>query len=155
MVAKVFKPVSEIIDNYSGLARKVLDYSVTVKGLADECKKPGFQNEKWDELFTQFFDKENFLRVGHLKEEMDYETYIEFQTKWAPMSHWECSFKRLTEQDNVVFLELEERATVQGYTNVVNTLSVYEFNDAGKIKFIDVYLQQLPQPTEEVPEAYK
>lgn len=155
MASKVFKPVAEIIDNYSGLARKVLDYSVTVKGLADECKQPGFKNEKWDELFSEFFDKENFLRIGHLKEEMDYPAYVEFQTKWAPVSDWECSFKRITEEDNVVFLELEERATVQGYTNVVNTLSVYEFNSEGKFRHIDVYLQQLPQQSEEIPEAYK
>ena len=155
MVAKVFKNVSEIIDDYSGLSRKVLDYSVTVKGLADECKQPGFQNEKWDELFDQFFDKENFQRIGHLKEVMDYPAYIEFQTKWAPHSDWECSFKRITEQDNVVILELEERITVGGETNAVNTISVYEFNDTGKFRHIDIYLQQTPQASEVIPEAYK
>jgi hypothetical protein len=155
MVAKVFKNVSQIIENYSGLSRKVLDYSVTVKGLADECKQPGFQNERWDQLFSEFFDTKNFQRIGHLKEVMGYPAYIEFQTKWAPISQWECSFKRITEKDNVVFLELEERATVQGHTNVVNTLSVYEFNESGKIRYIDVYLQQTPQTSEVVPDAYK
>jgi len=155
MVAKVFSDVAEIIDNYSGLSRTVLDYSVTVKGLADECKQPSFQNEKWNELFEQYFDKDNFQRIGHLKEVMDYPTYIEFQTKWAPYSDWECSFKRITEQDNVVILELEERITVGGETNAVNTISVYEFNDSGKFQHIDIYLQQAPQASEEIPEAYK
>ena len=155
MVAKVFKNVSEIIENYSGLSRKVLDYSVTVKGLADECKQPGFQEERWDQLFSEFFDTRNFQRVGHLKEVFDYPAYIEFQTKWAPMSTWECSFKRITEQDNVVILELEERATVGEHTNVVNTISVYEFNESGKLQHLDVYLQQTPQASEVVPDAYK
>jgi len=155
MVAKVFKNVSDIIEDYSGLSRIVLDYSLTVKGLADECKQPGFQNEKWGELFDQFFDKENFQRIGHLKEVMDYPAYIEFQTKWAPNSEWECSFKRITERDNVVILELEERVTIGGNTNAVNTVSVYEFNDSGKFRHIDIYLQQTPQASEQIPAAYK
>ena len=155
MVAKVFTDVSKIIDNYSGLSRKVLDYSVTVKSLADACKQPGFKNERWHQLFSKFFDTENFQRVGHLKEVMDYPTYIDFQTKWAPHSDWECSFKRITEKDNVVFLELEERATVGGQTNVVNTMSVYEFNESGKVRHLDIYLQQTPQGSQEIPDAYK
>ncbi len=155
MVAKVFKSVSDVIDNYSGLSRKVLEYSLTVKDLADKCKHPDFDHQLWDDLFSQYFAKDNFLRVGHLKEEMDYPTYIKFQTKWAPISEWECSFKRISQVDNVVFMELEERASVQGFTNIVNTISVYEFNDEEKIQFLDVYLQQTPLPTDDIPDAYK
>jgi len=155
MAAKVFQDVSEIINDYTGLSRKVLDYNIVTKEMNAKCKLPSFQDEMWDEHFAQFFDKPNFLRVGHLKEEFDYPSYLEFQTKWAPNSDWECSFKRIAEVDNVVYLELEERATFNGMTNIVNTLSVYEFNDTGKVYRLDLYLQQTPLSKDEIPDAYK
>ena len=155
MVSKVFKDVSEIIGDYSGLSRKVLAFAVSMKRLSDACKKPEFENQTWDRIFSEIFDTENFRRVGHLKEEMDYPAYIKFQTKWAPQADWECSFKRITEQGNVVIMELEERATVAGYTDVVNTVSVYEFNESGKLRYLDIYLQQTPPDPETVPEPYK
>ena len=47
----------------------------------------------------------------------------------------------------MVFLELEERSTIGDFSNVVNSLSVYEFDGAGKIRHIDLYLQmEPPQP---------
>ena len=39
--------------------------------------------------------------------------YVTFLTKWATSSRWECSFKRITEKQGVVFLELEERSAVE------------------------------------------
>ena len=56
-----------------------------------------------------------------------------------------CSFKRVTETDGMVFLELEERSTVGDFHCVVNSLSVFEFTAADKIRHIDLYLQmELP-----------
>ena len=155
MVSKVYKNVSEIIDNYTGLARKVLEYSITTKELNIACKKPGFDDKTWDEYLSRIFDTEVFQRVGHLKEVMDYPTYLKFQTRWAPVSEWESSFKRITESDNVVIQELEERSTAGGVTNVVNTVSIYEFNDNGKVVHLDVYLQQAPSNPDDIPDAYK
>ena len=40
-----------------------------------------------------------------------------------------------------MFLELEERSEIGDFTNAVNSLSVYEFDDAGKLRHLDVYLQ--------------
>ncbi len=155
MVAKVYKDVSDIINDYTGLSRKVLDYNVVTKEMNELCKQSAFSDEAWDEHFSQFFDTENFQRIGHLKEVMDYPTYLRFQTQWAPISSWECSFKRITELDNVVVLELEERATFSGMTNVVNTVSIYEFNDTGKVYRLDVYLQQAPQSADDIPKGYE
>ena len=42
----------------------------------------------------------------------------------------------------LVYLEIEERHTRPGGAAVVNSLSVYEFNAEGKIRHLDVYLQQ-------------
>ncbi len=70
---------------------------------------------------------------------------MSFLTNWAVSSDWECSFRRVTEAENVVFLELEERSRMGDFSSVVNSVSVYEFNSAGKIRHIDIYLQmELP-----------
>ena len=50
--------------------------------------------------------------------------------------------RRISELPGLVYLELEERHTRPGGVAVVNSLSVYEFNADGKIKHLDVYLQQ-------------
>jgi hypothetical protein len=90
---------------------------------------------------------DEFDRVGPFKEVMDWNSYVTFLTNWAMSSDWEGSFKRITEFPDLVFLELEERSTVGNFSSVVNSLSVYEFNGAGKIRHIDVYLQMaLPDP---------
>lgn len=140
------RDVDDIINDYSGLSRKVLDYAVITKGLVDEAKKPGFTVDSWAPL-AELIDIETFVRVGNFKEVMNWQEYVNFLTNWASASQWECSFKRITEVGNVVFLELEERSRIGDFANSVNSASVYEFNPAGKITHIDVYLQMaLPDP---------
>lgn len=138
--------MEDIIGQYSGLSRKVLDYSQAMKALLDESKKPGFDPARWEEMGA-FLDTANFERVGNFKEVMDWPTYRDFLAGWAPNAEWECSFKRVTENGNLVLLELEERTTMGGAQNAVNSLSVYEFDDAGKVYHLDIYLQMpLPDP---------
>lgn len=138
--------LDEVIDDYSGLARRVLDYSALMKRMVDEAKKPGFSVDSWGPL-AELIDTENFGRVGNFKEVMNWQEYVAFLTGWASSSEWDCSFKRVTESGNTVFLELEERSRIGDFSNSVNSLSVYEFDDAGKITHIDVYLQMaLPDP---------
>ena len=48
----------------------------------------------------------------------------------------------ISELPGLVYLELEERHTRDGGVAAVNSLPVCEFNDAGLIKHLDVYLQQ-------------
>ena len=113
---------------------------MVIKRLVDEAKKPGFSADSWDPL-AELVDVDEFERVGAFKEVMRWPDYVDFLTGWARSSEWECSFKRITETADRVFLELEERSTVGDFSSVVNSLSVYEFNDAGKITHIDLYLQ--------------
>jgi hypothetical protein len=143
MVSKVFEEVGDVVGRYSGLSRKVLDYSLMMKRLVDAAKQPGFTVESWAPL-AEMVDVERFERVGNFKEVMSWRDYVEFLTKWAQGSDWEGSFKRVTEHDNVVFLELEERSRVGEHTSVVNSVSVYEFDAAGKIRHLDIYLQTPP-----------
>lgn len=138
--------VEDIIGRYAGLSRKVLEYSQAMKALVDESKTPGFDPTRWGEMGA-FLDTGNFERVGNFKEVMDWPSYRDFLAGWAPHAEWECSFKRVTEQGNLVLLELEERTTMGGMQNAVNSLSVYEFDDGQRIRHLDIYLQMpLPDP---------
>lgn len=138
------KQVSEVITSQTGLSRRVLEYCQLMKKLVDSAKAPGVSTENWDPL-KALIAVEQFSRVGNFKEEMNWQAYIEFLTNWAAASEWDCSFKRITEVGRVVFLELEERSRLGDFRSVVNSFSVYEFNDAGKISHMDIYLQiELP-----------
>lgn len=141
------RDIEEAAAGYSGLARKVLDYSLTMKRLVDEAKQPGFSADSWSAL-SEFIDTEKFVRVGNFKEVMSWAEYIGFLTGWATTSEWEGSFKRVTVDGNLVILELEERSKIGPHSSVVNSVSVYEFNEAGKIEHLDIYLQMpMPDPS--------
>lgn len=136
--------VQDIVGNYTGVSRLVLDYSLVMKRMVDEAKKPGFSEASWAPL-AELVAVDEFERVGNFMEVYDWPGYIAFLTKWAMSSEWECSFKRITEVKGRVFLELEERSKVGGYSSVVNSLTVYEFNAAQKLRHLDIYLQ-MPLP---------
>ena len=145
--------VSDVIGNYMGLSRKVLEYSQIMKRLVDSARQPGFSVESWAPL-VELVAIDEFERVGNFKEVMNWQDYVNFLTNWAMSSEWECSFKRVTEVGNVVFLELEERSRMGDYSSVVNSVSVYDFNSAGKIRHIDIYLQ-MELPGSEVLKNYE
>lgn len=134
------RDVNEVIGGYSGRAHTVLLYTQTVKRLADAAKQPGFTADDWAPL-AELVDTGAFERVGNFKQVMNWAEYLGFLSSWAPSSQWEASFKRISEIDGVVFLELEERSQVGDFTSVVNSMSVYEFSDDEKISHIDLYLQ--------------
>lgn len=143
------KEVNAVVDQYSGNARKVLEFSLIMKRVVDQAKIPGFSIDSWAPL-SALVAAEEFERVGNFKEVMRWPDYIAFLTRWAGAadSDWECSFKGISECENSVFLELEERSKVGAFTSVVNSLSVYRFNGAGKLKHLDIYLQMEPMATE-------
>lgn len=142
----VLRDIDDVVDDHTGHARTVLDYCRRTGELVHAAKRPGFTIDSWAPL-AELVDTEAFVRVGNFKEVMSWQEYVTFLTSWAASSDWECSFKRITEHDGVVFLELEERSRVGEFSNSVNSLTVYGFTDAGKIARIDVYLQMaLPDP---------
>ena len=147
------KDIDAVIGEYDGLARKALDYTRMMKAMVDAAKEPGFSIESWGPL-SEMVAIEDFVRVGNFKEVMTWPDYIGFLTEWAKTSDWEGSFKRVTESGNLVFLELEERSRVGAFTSVVNSVSVYAFDDAGKIAHLDIYLQ-MPMPSAEMLKSYE
>jgi hypothetical protein len=136
----------EIRERQSGNARTVVQYAIMTKEIVDSAKQPEFSAASWNPL-RELIAVDEFVRVGNFKEVMGWDDYVAFLTNWAPNADWDCTFKRVTETDSAVFLELEERSCVGDFHSVVNSLSVYEFTPAGKVRHIDVYLQMaLPSP---------
>ncbi|MGW0160896.1 hypothetical protein ACWDUN_16470 [Mycobacterium sp. NPDC003323] len=132
--------LADIITDHTGRRRTVLEYAHITGRLVTEAKKPGFGADDWAPL-AALVDTAKFTRVGAFKEQMDWSEYVEFLTGWATTSEWECTFKRITEHNELVFLELEERSVVGDFRSVVNSLSVYAFSDDGRIRHLDLYLQ--------------
>ncbi len=147
VTAKRLTDVADVIDDYAGRCRTVLDYSMIVKRFVDEAKTPGFSVDSWAPL-AELVAVDEFERVGAFKEVVKWPDYVDFLTNWATSSEWECSFKRITETAGLVFLELEERSRIGDFSSAVNSLSVYEFTDAGQIRHIDLYLQMTPPQPE-------
>lgn len=141
------RPIADVAGDHSGRTRIVLEYALTTKRLVDAAKDPGFTVESWAPL-AELVDLDEFERVGNFKEVMSWPEYVDFLTNWALNAEWEGSFKRISEVDGVVFLELEERSRVGAFESVVNSMSVYEFTGANKIRHIDVYLQMALPNTE-------
>lgn len=142
MVNKTFEDIAVAAQRYTGLSRKAIDYGLFQKGLMDRAKGPDYSPDEWQGL--RDFVSDDFQRIGNFKETMTIDAMIAFLATWCVDAHWEGSFKRVTEHDNVVFLELEERVVYDGQQNVVNSVSVYEFNADGKLRHLDVYLQATP-----------
>lgn len=143
MVAKVFEDIDTAAERYSGLSRTAIDYGRFQKRLMDRSKQASdYSPDEW--LGLRDFVSDDFRRVGNFKEQMTFDDMIGFLQAWAPTQHWEGSFKRITEHDNVVFLELEERVGEGDQQQAVNSVSVYQFNADGKIEHLDIYLQAAP-----------
>jgi hypothetical protein len=142
----ILREVNEVIGEYTGLSRKVLAYCLLMKRLVDEAKQPGFSEASWAPL-AKMVAVDQFERVGNFLEVMRWPEYVAFLTRWAKSSRWECSFKRITDKNGVVFLELEERSWIGEHRSVVNSATVYEFNAADELRHLDIYLQmKMPEP---------
>ena len=134
------REIADVIDGHTGRSRTVLEYGLITKSLVHRAKDPGFTTANWAPL-AELVATDEFVRVGNFKEVMNWTEYVDFLTGWASASQWEGLFKRVTEVGGLVFLELEERSSVGDFSNVVNSVSVYEFDESDKIRRIDVYLQ--------------
>jgi hypothetical protein len=132
------------VDVSDSLSPVVLDYEAALRSIVKSAAEPGFTPQAWDAL-GEFIAVAEFERVGTWMEVMNWEQYTGFLTKWASASAgFETVIRRVSELPGLVYLEVEERHTrPAGNVDVVNSLSVYEFTDAGKIRHLDVYLQQL------------
>jgi hypothetical protein len=120
------------------LTRVVLEFEQTMKRLVPAIKAPA----DWAPL-AEFVAVDEFERVGCFLEVHNWQQYTEMLTKWAsPQDSFETTVRRITELPGLVYFEVEERHFRGGKVHVVNSLTVFEFNDDGKIRHLNVYLQQ-------------
>jgi hypothetical protein len=130
-------------DDYTGLARKVLQYSEHFPQIVNKIKQPGFGEADWAPL-EELVDVKNFRRLGvFLTDRAEVSNWPQYQqliTQYGGMTAWEGTLRRITEIPGLVFLELEERNTRDGVTDFSNTVTTYEFNSAAKLLKLDVYV---------------
>jgi len=134
--------------DYRGLSRTVLQYSEEFLRVVNKMKQPGFSETDWAPL-EDLVDVENFQRVGvFLTERVEvsnWQQYKQFITQYGGKTSWEGTLRRITEVPGLVYLELEERNTRDGVTDVANTVTIYKFNRAGKLCNLDVYVAHIGQ----------
>jgi hypothetical protein len=135
-------------EDYKGLSRKVLQYSECFLRVVNKIKQPGFCQADWAPL-EELVDVKNYRRMGvfltNRSEFSDWQQYKQLITQYGGMTTWEGTLRRMTELPGLVFLELEERNTRDGVTDVSNTVTIYEFNQAGKLIRLDVYVSHVGQ----------
>jgi hypothetical protein len=120
------------------LTRTVLDYQETMKRLVPTVRA----SADWDPL-VQFVAVDEFVRVGTFLEVQNWPQYTEMLTQWASATDsFETTVKRISEFGGLVYFEIEERHFRGVNVNVVNSMTVFAFNDDGKIHHLDVYLQR-------------
>ncbi len=122
-------------------ALKVLAYTDCIKRTVESAKEPGFDDSGWDEL-AALLDTAAFRRVGNDKADMDWKVYRGLLTQWATTTDFWAELHRISQIGNRVYLELTEHNTPRGGAeSVVNSCTVYQFDDAGKLVHLDIYLQ--------------
>lgn len=120
-------------------ALKVLEYTDAIKRLVDRAKEPG--GPDWGEV-AALLDTGTFRRVGNDKVDMGWDVYRDLLGQWATTTDFWAEFHRVSEAGNRVFLELTEHNTPRGGAeSVVNSCTVYQFDEAGKLAHLDIYLQ--------------
>jgi len=122
------------------LTAKVLEYERIVKDLCARAKRPGYSREDWAEL-TALVAVDDFERVGIHRETMSWSEYLDFMVPWAEAKEFDTRHRRITEVGDLVFFEIEEHHLRDGQAAVVNSMNVYQFDLAGRICHLDVYLQ--------------
>jgi hypothetical protein len=123
------------------LSKIVLEYVAIYARTVVKVKRPGFTQDGWDEL-AQLIAIDEFERVGAQQEVMDWPAYRARLTQFASTAEWKGTFRRITEVPGLVFLELTEELTRGDEIEVVNSVTVYEFNGDDKIRHFDCYLQK-------------
>lgn len=133
-------------EKFTGLSRKVLEYSEAFARLVERLKEPNFPADAWEPL-EKLIDTEKFVRQGVFLtakvETIGWQTYKSYITQYAGATHWEATLHHLTEGPNRVIQELEERNTISGFTHIANTVMAYGFDDKGRVKSLEVYVMSL------------
>lgn len=132
--------------DYTGLSRAVLRYSEAFKTMVDKANGGDLTDADWKPIET-LVDVAAFERVGVFlgpkAEVIGWKKYRKYVSDYAAGTSWEGTLRNITEVPGRVILELQERNSRGGVTDVSNTVTIYEFDDAGKLRHLDVYVMPL------------
>lgn len=90
---------------------------------------------------AQYVAVDAFRRVGAYMEEMGWEEYLAFLTRWAGSTRFEATLLHITEVGRAVFQEIEERHWHGDDFIRKNVIAVYRFDDDDRIRHLDIYEQ--------------
>ncbi len=131
---------------YTGLTRTVLEYSEAFSFIIEKARASTLVEADWA-IFDSLVDTNGYERLGMFTEPktevIGWSTYKGYITQWGGESRWEGTLRNVTEANGRVILELEERCHLATGLNVANTVTIYEFNDAAKIRHLEVYVMPL------------
>ena len=132
-----------ISSEFTGLTRVVIAYSEAFARLITSAKASTLNDADWQEI-EQLVDVPSFVRegvfLGAQAEVINWPTYKSYVTQYGGHTSWEGTLRHVTETPGRVILELEERNTRDGVTHVANTVTVYEFTAADKLRHLEVYV---------------
>jgi hypothetical protein len=127
-----------VTEDVGPLTRRVLDYERTMRQLLPSVSGPG----DWAPL-AELVAVDQFERVGTFLEVQDWQQYAEMLTRWATATDaFETTTRRISELPGLVYFEVEERHHRGGNVHVVNSMTVFGFDDDHRIRHLTVYLQQ-------------
>jgi hypothetical protein len=127
-----------VTESQGPLTSTVVAFVEAMRALVPTAQAPA----DWAPL-ADFVAVEDFERIGTFLEVQDWQQYTEMLTGWAAaIDSFETPVRRIAELDDRVYYEVEERHCRGDHVHVVNSMTVFEFDDRGKIRHLDVYLQQ-------------
>lgn len=139
-------------ENYKGLSRLVLRYADNFSRIVEKLKQGISPETDWASI-EELVDVDNFQRAGvFLTDQVEVSTWQQYKAlikQYGGIASWEGTLRRITEVPRLVFLELEERNTIEGIMDVSNTVTIYQFNKADRIIRLDVYVAPLGKRTDE------
>jgi hypothetical protein len=122
------------------LTRRVLEYDQAMKRVVAEAGGA----RDWAPV-AELVAVDDFERVGTFLEVQNWSQYTEMLNRWASATEsFETTARRISEFGSLVYYEIEERHVRGDNVNIVNSMTVFEFDVHEKIRRLNVYLQQAP-----------
>lgn len=122
----------------ASLAARAQQYIEMVTEIARMAKLPDYTAAAWTAL-APLVATDAFLLIGHGKQELDWPAAMARMDRWARTTEFSFGLRRVEEAGRLVFMELDERIAVQGQTSNRQTMTVYEFDAAGKLRRLDAF----------------
>lgn len=135
--------VEQALEEAEGpLSRRVLEYVNRSKQFFSRGKEQTVTPADLAPL-GELLDLERFERIGGPGETTNWEQYTGMLCSFANASVWEGQFRRITEVPGRAILELQEKGSRRDGSNafVVNSVTIYEFDDSERLVRLWVYLQ--------------